>query len=76
LRQLNGPYAQYFRKKRAMRGYLFQDRYKSIVRQDQLYIEELVRYVHLNPVRAGLCADGAALNMVRDGAKYLNEYAW
>jgi putative transposase len=54
---LNGPYAQYFRKNMRMRGYLFQDRYKSIVTQDQHYIEELVRYVHLNPVRAGICSN-------------------
>jgi hypothetical protein len=40
-----------------MRGYLFQDRFKSIVTQDHLYIEELVRYVHLNPVRAGICSN-------------------
>jgi hypothetical protein len=33
---LNGPYAQYFRKNMRMRGYLFQDRYKSIVTQDQM----------------------------------------
>jgi putative transposase len=54
---LNGPYAQYFRKNNKMRGYLFQDRYKSIVTQDQMYIEELVRYIHLNPVRVGICSD-------------------
>ncbi len=57
MRLLNGPYAQYFRKDTTMRGYLFQDRYKSIVTQDQRYIEELVRYIHLNPVRAGICPD-------------------
>ena len=55
MRLLNGQYAQYFRKRIVTRGYLFQDRYKSIVTQDQRYIEELVRYVHLNPVCAGIC---------------------
>ena len=55
MRLLNGCYAQYFRKKSGSRGYLFQDRYKSIVAQDQFYIEEMVRYIHLNPVRAGIC---------------------
>ena len=57
MRSINGPYAQFFRKDMGSRGYLFQDRYKSIVTQDQNYIEELVRYVHLNPIRAGTCAD-------------------
>ncbi len=57
MRRINGPYAQFFRKGNGNRGYLFQDRYKSIVTQDQNYIEELVRYVHLNPIRAGTCVD-------------------
>jgi len=55
MRQVNGRYAQYFRKKSRTRGYFFQDRYKSIVSQDQYYIEQMVRYIHLNPVRAGIC---------------------
>jgi putative transposase len=66
MRMLNGRYAQYFRKKSETRGYLFQDRYKSIVTQDQNYIEELVRYIHLNPVRAGICA----------GMKELDCFPW
>jgi REP element-mobilizing transposase RayT len=41
-----------FRHKR--RGQLFQNRYKSIVCQEDIYLIELVRYIHLNPVRAGI----------------------
>src|SRR6266576_1141057 len=33
-------------------GHLFQGRYKSILRQTDRYLGELVRYIHLNPVRA------------------------
>jgi putative transposase len=55
MRRLNSKYARYFSKKYNRRGYLFQDRYKSIATQDQNYIEELVRYIHLNPIRAGFC---------------------
>ena len=33
---------------------MFQNRYKSIVCQEETYLRELVRYIHLNPVRAGL----------------------
>lgn len=66
MRVLNGRYAQYFRKKIGTRGYLFQDRYKSIVTQDQHYIEEMVRYIHLNPIRVGLC------NTIMD----LDKYPW
>jgi REP element-mobilizing transposase RayT len=57
MRALNASYARYFNRKRQRHGYVFQDRYKSIVTQDQRYLEELIRYVHLNPIRAGLCAD-------------------
>jgi REP-associated tyrosine transposase len=35
-------------------GHLFQNRYKSIVCQEDTYLRELVRYLHLNPVRAGM----------------------
>jgi putative transposase len=55
MRSINSPYAQYFRHQQNLRGYLFQDRYKSIVTHDQSYIQEMIRYVHLNPVRGGLC---------------------
>jgi len=37
------------------------DRFKSIVTQDQNYVQELIRYVHLNPVRAGICENIDAL---------------
>jgi hypothetical protein len=35
-------------------GHLFQNRYKSLLCEDEDYLLELVRYVHLNPVRAGI----------------------
>jgi REP element-mobilizing transposase RayT len=63
MRSVNGQYAQFFRRAAESRGYLFQDRYKSIVTQDQNYVEELVRYVHLNPLRAGVCSDMASLDI-------------
>lgn len=37
-------------------GHLFENRYKSIVCDEDSYFQELVRYIHLNPLRAGLCA--------------------
>lgn len=57
MKPLNMRYAQFHRKKTNRRGPLFLDRYKSIVTQDQNYVQELVRYVHLNPIRAGICKD-------------------
>jgi putative transposase len=52
---LNATYARYFGKRYGRRGYLFQERFKSIATQDQGYLEQLIRYVHLNPLRAGIC---------------------
>jgi len=53
MRALNGGYAQYYNKKYKRRGHLFQDRFKSVLCQDQEYAAELIRYIHLNPLRAG-----------------------
>jgi REP element-mobilizing transposase RayT len=49
-----------FRHKRS--GKLFQNRYKSILCQEDAYLTELVRYIHLNPFRAGLVNELDALN--------------
>jgi REP element-mobilizing transposase RayT len=54
MRRLNGSYARRFNKLHNRRGYLFQDRYKSVAAQDSMYFRELIRYVHMNPLRAGL----------------------
>jgi putative transposase len=42
-------------------GHLFQNRYKSILCQEETYFLELVRYIHLNPLRARLVKDLDAL---------------
>jgi REP element-mobilizing transposase RayT len=54
MRPLNGGYARRFNAASSRRGYLFQDRFKSVLCQDQEYTRQLIRYVHLNPVRKGL----------------------
>jgi REP element-mobilizing transposase RayT len=54
MRRLNGSYARRFNKAHGRRGYLYQDRYKSVVVQDSSYVRDLIRYIHLNPLRAGL----------------------
>jgi putative transposase len=43
-------------------GHLFQNRYKSIVCDEDGYFKELVRYIHLNPLRAGLVKDLSELD--------------
>ncbi len=38
-------------------GHVFQDRFKSILCQEETYFLELIRYIHLNPIRARLVKD-------------------
>lgn len=52
--RLLAGYAGWFNKKYRRHGQLFQNRYKSFLCQEDLYLKELVRYIHLNPLRAGV----------------------
>jgi putative transposase len=49
-------YAKFINRNYRKIGHLFQGRFKSILVDDTSYLLELVRYVHLNPVRAGITA--------------------
>ena len=51
---LNGSYTAYINKKRDRSGHLFQGRFKAILIQKDSYLLELSRYIHLNPVKAGM----------------------
>ncbi|MBW1790034.1 MAG: transposase [Deltaproteobacteria bacterium] len=66
MRRLLTGYAVSFNRRHKRRGQLFQNRYKSIVCQEDAYLKELVRYIHLNPVRAGIVP----------GMKELNKYPY
>ncbi len=50
-------YAGWFNKKYHRHGQLFQNRYKSILCQEDAYLKELVGYIHLNPLRGGPLGD-------------------
>ncbi len=54
MRDLNGHYTIYFNKAHKRYGHLFQGRYKAILVDRDNYLLELSRYIHLNPVRAGI----------------------
>jgi REP element-mobilizing transposase RayT len=54
MRHVNGAYTSYFNAKRERSGHLFQGRYKAILVDADVYASELSRYIHLNPVRAGM----------------------
>lgn len=62
MRRLLTGYAVSFNRKYKRHGQLFQNRYKSIICQEDGYLAELVRYIHLNPLRARLVPDIDALN--------------
>lgn len=47
-------YAQYFNRRHHRSGHLFENRYKSILCEEESYLLALIRYIHLNPVRAGI----------------------
>jgi putative transposase len=66
MRCLLTGYAITYNRKYQRRGHLFQNRYKSIVCEEEPYLLELVRYIHLNPLRASAVK----------GMDELDRYAW
>lgn len=54
---IKGSYTTYYNIRHQRYGHLFQGRFKSIVVDKDRYLLELSRYIHLNPVRAGIVAD-------------------
>jgi REP element-mobilizing transposase RayT len=57
MRRLLTGYAVSYNRRHRRHGHLFQNRYKSILCQEDAYLLELVRYIHLNPIRAKLVSD-------------------
>jgi len=66
MRRLLTGYAVNFNLRHQRSGHLFQNRYKSIVCEEDPYLLELVRYIHLNPIRSGLLKE----------MKELDHYRW
>jgi len=54
MHHINGAYTNYVNKKKKRSGHLFQGRYKALLVDIDEYAQELFRYIHLNPVRAGI----------------------
>jgi len=54
MRKLLTWYAQYYNRRHKRTGHLFENRYKSILCDEDNYLLALLRYIHLNPVRAGI----------------------
>jgi REP element-mobilizing transposase RayT len=62
MRRLMTGYAVTFNHRHRRAGHLFQNRYKSVVCEEENYLLELTRYIRLNPLRAGLVEDLNALD--------------
>jgi len=57
MRRLLTGYAVSFNRRHRRHGHLFQNRYKSFLCEEDIYLKELVRYIHLNPLRAKIVKD-------------------
>lgn len=66
MRKLLTGYVVNYNRRHKRYGHLFQNRYKSILCEDDPYLLELTRYIHLNPLRAGIVT----------GIKALKKYEW
>jgi REP element-mobilizing transposase RayT len=63
---LHGSYAQSFNRRHQRAGHLFQGRYKAFLVQKTSYLLALVRYIHENPVKAGLVGDSRSYRWSSD----------
>ena len=66
MKKLLTGYVVNFNRRHKRYGHLFQNRYKSILCEDDPYLLELTRYIHLNPLRSGLV----------NGISALRTYPW
>jgi putative transposase len=66
MRKLLTRYAVYFNNRHHRTGHLFENRYKSILCDEENYLLALVRYIHLNPIRAKII----------EGIEELDRYPW
>lgn len=57
MKVINQRYASYYNKNRHIIGHVFQDRYRSEAVEDNVYFLGLLRYIHLNPVKANMVSD-------------------
>ena len=63
MRHINGVYTQRFNKAHQIDGQLFRGRYRSILIDADSYLLELIRYIHRNPIKAGI-------------VKHIEKYPW
>ncbi|OGP98741.1 MAG: hypothetical protein A2026_22190 [Deltaproteobacteria bacterium RBG_19FT_COMBO_46_12] len=72
MRHFNISYTSYYNWKHARRGHLYQGRYKAFLVDADQYLQEVSRYIHLNPIRV---KNRSPMNLGEKEA-YLREYRW
>lgn len=65
MHRLGTGYAGYFNRRHDRKGHVYQNRFKSILVEDEDYLFRLIRYVLLNPLRAGIVRDLEGLERYR-----------
>lgn len=66
MQQILSRYARYFNWRHDRTGHLFEDRFRSILVNDESYLLSVIRYIHLNPVASGMV----------DSVEALGKYPW
>ncbi|MGQ9696206.1 MAG: transposase, partial [Thermodesulfobacteriota bacterium] len=72
MRHFNICYTSYYNWKQGRRGHLYQGRYKSFLVDSDNYLQEVSRYIHLNPIRVGLRSSMT----FNEKKRYLRNYPW
>jgi REP element-mobilizing transposase RayT len=75
MHRINGNYGWHYNLKYQRSGHVFQGRYKAILIQDEGYLLAVLRYVHQNPVVAGMCATTADYRYSSDD-HYRKNQSW
>lgn len=72
VKRISSSYVYYYNKKYERCGHLFQERYKSEPIEDDIYLNIAIRYIHQNPLKAGMvtCIDKYTWSSYND---YINE---
>ena len=60
---INSKYGKYYNYKENRTGPVFENRYKSVLVENEGYLLQLLKYIHLHPLRAGMCSS-------------MDEYKW
>ena len=72
MRHFNISYTSYFNRRHRRAGHLYQGRYKAFLIDADSYLQEVTRYVHLNPIRVKRKGEMD----VKGKKRYLERYPW